>query len=195
MNTPKFLALATFFSTAAFLAVAADAPAPDAAPASYTVTLTDVHMCCGSCVKGAAAAVSSLKDVTAVGDQAGKSIAVTAPDKATAQKAVDALTNKGFFGKSSSADIKVNADTGAKADKVSSLEISNLHLCCGKCVTAVNSVLSKVDGVTGNTAKANAASFTVTGDFSPKAVMDALQKAGLTGKAGATTPEAPAPKA
>jgi len=192
MNSPKFLALATFFSTAAFLAVAADAPAP-AAP--YTVTLTDVHMCCGNCVKGAASAVSSLKDVSAVGDQAGKSIAVTAPDKATAQKAVDALTNKGFFGKSSSADIKVNADTGAKTAKVSSLEISDLHLCCAKCVTAVNSVLSKVDGVTGNTAKPNAASFTVSGDFSPKAVMDALQKAGLTGKAGATTPEAPAPKA
>ena len=194
MKTPQFLALASIFSAAAFLAVAADAPAP-AAAAPYTLSLTDVHMCCGSCVKGAAAAVSSLSGVTAVGDQAGKSIAVTAPDKATAQKAVDALTNKGFFGKSSDAAIKVNADTGATTAKVSSLEISDLHLCCGKCVTAVNAIVSKVDGVTGNTAKANATSFTVTGDFSPKAVMDALQKGGLTGKAGATKPEVAAPKA
>ncbi|HTB63434.1 MAG TPA: hypothetical protein VK737_07580 [Opitutales bacterium] len=194
MKTSKLLALTGIFGTAAFLAVAADAPAPAAAsaaaPATYTVTLSDVHMCCGNCVKGAATAVAGLPGVTAVGTQGADTVVVTAPDKATAQKAVDALTNSGFFGKSSDAAIKVNADTGATAGKVSSLDISNLHLCCAKCVTAVNDVLGKVPGVTGNTAKVKAATFTVTGDFSPKAVMDAFQAAGLTGKAGATKPEA-----
>jgi copper chaperone CopZ len=190
MKTPKLLALLATFGAAAFFAVAADAPAAaPAAPAPYTLTLSGVHMCCGNCVKGAAAAVKDLTGVTAVGDTKTGTVAISAPDKATAQKAVDALTGAGYFGKSSTADIKVSADTGATATKVSSLEISNLHLCCGKCVTAVNGILGKVAGVTANDAKANAKSFTVTGDFSPKDVMDALQAGGLTGKAGATKPE------
>ncbi len=198
MKTPKLLALITAVGAAAFLAVTAHAqtPAPAAAsgsaaaaPTPYTLTLSGAHICCGNCVKGITTAVASLNGVTAVGSTSDGTIAITAPDKATAQKAVDALTGAGFYGMSSDAAIKVNADTGATATKVSSLTISNLHLCCGKCVTAVKGILSKVDGVTGNTVKANAASFTVTGDFSPKAVMDALQKGGLTGTAGATVPE------
>jgi copper chaperone CopZ len=206
MKTSKLLALATAFGAAAFLAVAADAPAPAAAsaaaaPTPYTLTLTGAHVCCGNCVKGVAAAVASISGVTAtdaVNTTAPylSTIAITAPDKATAQKAVDALTGAGFYGVSSDAAIKVNSDTGATDTKVSSLDVSNLHLCCQKCVTAVNDILKTVPGVTGNTAKPKATSFTVTGDFSPKAVMDAFQKGGLTGKAGATVPEvAAAPKA
>lgn len=178
MKTPKLLALVTAFGAAAFLAVAADAPAAaPAAPTPYTLTLTGAHVCCGSCVKGITATVASLSGVKAVGSTSDKTIAITAPDKATAQKAVDALTGAGFFGTSSDAAIKVNADTGATTGKVSSLAISNLHLCCGSCVTAVNDILKTVPGVTGNDAKVKATSFTVTGDFSPKAVMDAFQKA------------------
>jgi copper chaperone CopZ len=184
MKTPKLLALLATFGAAAFFAVAADAPAPT----TYSVTLSATHMCCGNCVKGAAAAVKSIDGVTAVGSTADHTIVVTAPDKATAQKAVDALTGAGFFGKSSSDDIKVNADTGAKTDKVASMEIDNLHLCCGKCVTAVNTILSGVPGYAGNDAKQGAKSFNVTGTISPKDVMDALQKGGLTGKVAATTP-------
>ncbi len=185
MKTPKILALIATFGAAAFFAVAADAPAPS----TYSVTLSDVHMCCGNCVKGAAAAVKSIDGVTAVGSTADHTVVVTAPDKATAQKAVDALTGAGFFGKSSSDDIKVSTDTGATTTKVSSMEIDNLHLCCGKCVTAVNGILAKVPGYAANDAKQGAKSFTVTGDISPKDVMDALQKGGLTGKVGATKPE------
>ena len=41
-----------------------------------------------------------------------------------------------------------------------------------------------VSGVTGDTAAKGAESFTVTGDFNDADVFAALQKAGLTGKAG-----------
>src|SRR2546421_578751 len=63
--------------------------------------------------------------------------------------------------------------------------LSDVHICCAKCVTAVQDVLSKVDGVKENTVKAKATSFTVTGDFDAKALADAFQKAGLTGKLAA----------
>ena len=62
------------------------------------------------------------------------------------------------------------------------MTITDLHLCCGKCVSAVHKTVSAVPGVTGDTATKGAKSFDVTGDFNDKDVMDALQKAGLTGK-------------
>jgi copper chaperone CopZ len=97
---------------------------------------------------------------------------------------VDALTVAGYYGKSSDASVKVNSATGAKDQKVQSLQVEGVHLCCGKCVKSVNTALSSVAGVTANTAAKGAKSFTVTGDFNDKEVFDALQKAGLTGKAG-----------
>jgi periplasmic mercuric ion binding protein len=150
--------------------------------ADTTATLTDVHICCQSCVKGVAKAVADVKGLTAKADQEAGSITLTGPDTATVQKGTDALVAAGFFGKSSNAAIKVSAATGAKNQTVESIKIENLHLCCGKCVKAVNEVLATVPGVTGNTAATGAKSFEVTGKFNDKAVFDALQKAGLTGQ-------------
>lgn len=107
---------------------------------------------------------------------------ITAADKATAQKAVDALVAAGYYGKSADSGIKLNASTGATSAKVSSLNVSGVHLCCNKCVTAVKEALGKVPGVQGNTAKKDAPSFEITGDFKPTDVFNALQDAGLTGK-------------
>jgi copper chaperone CopZ len=166
--------LAVFAAFAAFtLRAAAD---------DLTVTLTGVHICCQSCVKGANTALAPVTGVKSVVDMDGKTITLTGADKATVQKAVDALTAAGYFGKSSDASVKVDDSTGAKPGKVQTLEISGVHLCCGKCVTAVKAALASVDGVTGNTVASKAKSFTVTGDFDGPSVFAALQKIGLTGK-------------
>jgi copper chaperone CopZ len=145
------------------------------------VTLSDVHLCCGSCVKGVSAAVSKVDGVTAEADQDAGTVKLTAADVATLQKAADALVAAGYFGKSSDPAVKINAETGAKNVKVQSLTIEGLHMCCGKCVKAVNKILADVPGVTGNTAAKGVKTFTVTGDFNDKDVFDAFQKAGLTG--------------
>src|SRR5262249_33514494 len=100
------------------------------------------------------------------------------------QKAVDALLAAGYFGKSSDSSIKVKADSGAKDGKVETLTVTGVHLCCKQCVKSVNDALSKVSGVKGNTAAPKAESFEVTGDFNAKDVFAALNKAGLSGKAG-----------
>jgi copper chaperone CopZ len=151
------------------------------AAADTTVKLTDVHLCCQSCVKGVTKAVSTVDGVKAESSMDDHTVTLTAADTATIQKAVDALTAAGYYGKSSDSAVKVNGDTGAKGEKVTSLKVEDVHLCCGKCVKSVNTALSSVPGVTGNTAEKGAKSFTVTGDFNDKDVMDALQKAGLTG--------------
>ena len=150
--------------------------------ADVTVTITDVHICCLSCVKGVAKAVADVKGLTAKADQDAGTVTLTGSDTATVQKGADALVAAGFFGKSSDPAVKLSTGTGAKNQKVQSIKIEGLHLCCGKCVTAVNNVLGTVPGVTGNTAAKGAASFDVTGNFNDKDVFDALQKAGLTGQ-------------
>ena len=168
-----------FTSVILGLALAVSARAADA-----SVKLTDVHLCCSSCVKGVEKAVAEVHGVTAKADMDEGTVDLTGPDTATVQKAVDALTAAGYYGKSSDASIKVNATTGAKDQKVQSLQVEGVHLCCGKCVKSVNTALGSVPGVTANTAAKGAKTFTVTGDFNDKEVFTALQKAGLTGKAG-----------
>jgi copper chaperone CopZ len=151
--------------------------------AEVSAKLTDVHLCCPGCVKGVKKAVDSVQGATAAADQDEGTVTLTGPDTATVQKAADALVAAGYFGKSSDPAIKLNAETGAKGKNVKSLEVENVHLCCGKCVKAVNTALGEVKGVTGNSAAKGATSFTVTGDFNDKEVFTALQKSGLTGQA------------
>jgi len=152
------------------------------AQAESTVKLTGVHLCCNSCVKGADKAVTSVSGATSASDKDGGTVTITASDDATAQKAVDALVAAGYFGKSENPAIKVNAETGAKDAKVAAATLNDVHLCCPKCVKAVNGALGEVKGVASNNAEKGAKTFEVKGDFSPKEVVGSLQKAGLTGK-------------
>ena len=150
--------------------------------ADVTVKISDVHLCCQSCVKGAQSAVAGVAGAKAVADEDSNTVTLTAADTATLQKAADALVAAGFFGKSSDDSVKINADTGAKGVKVQTLKIKGVHLCCGKCVKALNDALGTVSGVKANTAAKGAESFEVTGDFNDSDVFAALQKAGFTGK-------------
>ncbi len=152
--------------------------------AETTVKLSDVHLCCNSCVKGVDKALSTVPGASAKSDKDAGTVTITAPDKSTAQKAVNALVAGGYFGASSDPAIKVRANSGAKNGKVQALKVNGVHLCCGKCVTSVNDALSKVNGVKGNTAAKGVESFEITGDFEPKEAFMALNKAGLSGKAG-----------
>jgi periplasmic mercuric ion binding protein len=152
------------------------------AQAESTVKLTDVHLCCQSCVKGVDKVASKVDGVKATSSMDDKTVSLTGPDNAALQKTVDALVAAGYYGKSSDPAIKVNAETGAKDEKVQSLKIEDVHLCCGSCVKAVNRALGGVSGVTGNTAAKGATSFTVSGDFNEKDVFNALEKEGLTGR-------------
>jgi copper chaperone CopZ len=168
-----------FLSLVAVLALAPVTRADD-----VKVTLSKVHLCCDKCVNAANKVVSKVDGVTAVPDKTARTIALTAADTPTLQKAVDALVKAGFFGESSDASIKVNSDTGAKGEKVQTLKVQGVHLCCPSCVKAVNKALADVPGYTSNDATKGAESFEVKGDFKDSDVFDALQKAGLTGKVG-----------
>jgi copper chaperone CopZ len=153
------------------------------ARAESTVKLTNVHLCCKGCVTGVEKAVKPVSGAAAACDQESGTVTITASDTATAQKAVDALVAAGYFGKSEDPAIKVEDHSGAKDGKATTLTVSDVHLCCGKCVKGVNAALADVKGVTSNTAEKNAKSFEIKGDFNPKEVISALEKAGYSGKA------------
>jgi len=155
------------------------AAAPDT---TATVTLSDVHLCCAKCVKGIGTAVAPVTGVTAVCDTTADTVVLTAADSATLQKGVDAIVAAGYFGKSSDPSIKVDATTGAPDGNVTTLQITGVHNCCNSCAADLNAVISKVPGITSDPLKANATTFTLTGNFNAKAFFDELQKAGFTGK-------------
>ena len=147
--------------------LAAGAMLVSARAADVTTKITGVHLCCQPCVTAAQKAVTdSAPAVKAVVDREGETITLTGADTASVQKAADGLVKAGFFGKSSNADIKMNTDTGAKGQQVKTLDVSNVHICCPKCATAVTNAILAVPGVKAATGvEKNARTFQVTGDF------------------------------
>src|SRR4051812_6746491 len=122
----------TVISALAALALVFSAHAAD-----VTSKLSDVHLCCASCVKGVQTAVSKVEGVTAIADKDAHTVTLTGADAATVQKAADALVAAGYFGTSSDANLKIADKSGAKGEKVQSLKVEGVHLCCGKCVSSV----------------------------------------------------------
>jgi copper chaperone CopZ len=172
----KSLLRTVFASLAAPFFLGASAFAAD-----VSVTLSNVHLCCDSCVTGVTKALSGVK-ATSEADKDAETVVLTAADKPTLQQAVNALVAAGYFGKSSDADIKMVNDSGAKDATVEGTDVNGVHLCCGKCASTVNDVLATVPGVTGTTAKKGAKTFSIQGDFNQKAAINALDNAGLAGK-------------
>lgn len=148
--------------------------------AEPTLTLKDVHLCCDACVKGAEKSIKDLKGVTFKADKDAETVTLTAADKASLQKAADAMAAGGYYGKSDS-DIKPVAKTGAKNTNVKSIIVAGAHMCCPGCVKAVDRAIKETPGATGHTAKKGSVTFVVNGDFNDQKFFEALQKEGLNG--------------
>jgi len=162
-------------SIAAVISIAF-AVAASALAADSQAKITDVHLCCKSCITGVEKAVGEVAGAKAEVDQDAATVTLSGPDAATVQKAANTLVAAGYFGKSQDSSVKLDASTGAKGQKVQALKIEGVHLCCGKCVKAVDRAVKSVAGVKEQTATKGAKSFEVTGDFNDQEVFTALQK-------------------
>src|ERR1043166_4630885 len=100
----KTLAMKTTFVSF----VSAFALVLSARSADVTATVSDVHLCCQSCVKGVQAAIGKVNGATASVDKDAGTVSLTGPDTVTVQKAADALVAAGYFGKSSDSAIKIS---------------------------------------------------------------------------------------
>jgi copper chaperone CopZ len=168
----KFIAL----PLAALLALAVST-----ANAEVSSKFTDVHLCCKGCVNGVEKAVGEVDGAKATVDADAGTVVLSGADAATVQKAADAMVKAGYFGKSEG-KAKLDSATGASDQKVQSLKVEGVHLCCGKCVKAVDRAVKSVNGAKEHNATKGAKTFEVTGDFNDKELFTALQKEGLTGK-------------
>jgi copper chaperone CopZ len=153
-----------------------------AARAETKVDLKNTHLCCGACVKAVGDILKGIEGVTGKCDQKARTVSITAKDDATAQKAIDALAAGGFHGDTGSKTVTVKDDSGVTKGKVKSLTVTDVHNCCGQCTTGIKAALKKVDGVKGDTVKAKAGTFEVTGEFDAEAVIKALNDAGFHAK-------------
>lgn len=164
------------------LAILALSIAVPAFAADSTVTLKNVHLCCEACVDGVERSVKAVEGVTVKADEDSGTVTLTSSDKAKLQKAADAMAEGGYFGVSEKADFKPVVKTGAKGEKVQSLIVGGAHLCCPGCVKVVDRAVKNTPGATGHTAKKNAETFVVNGNFYDEQFFQALQKEGLSAK-------------
>lgn len=147
-----------------------------------TATINNVHLCCKGCVMGAEKAVSTVPGAKVSADQDAGTLTLSGPDAATLQKAADALVRAGYYGKSASPALTLKSNPGAKGKQVQTLEIEGVHLCCAKCAKAVDRAVKSVPGTENQTAMKGAKKFQVTGNFNDRAVFEALENEGLTGR-------------
>ncbi len=153
-----------------------------------TVTLSDVHLCCGGCVK----AVEKIKAVEKFridekveikADRGEKTITIDAPSGKQAERALKAILTSGYFGKSDHNVLKIEDPRGKGEDfKSNIMTVKGVHICCGGCVKAANAALKEVEGVSEHEIEEGDTQFFVKGEnFKPYDVMMALRAAGFGG--------------
>jgi copper chaperone CopZ len=145
--------------------------------ADASLTLNGVHNCCGGCEKGITKAIESVKGATAAVD--GETVTITVKNTPTAKKALEALMEAGYAGTGEG----VEAPKAAASDRVlKGATVSGAHLCCGKCVKAVEKAVASVKGITGSSIESKASEFTVEGEFREGDLIAALNQAGFNGQ-------------
>jgi copper chaperone CopZ len=169
--------------TVAWIAVFSQLAAaqPNEDPMPVMVTISEMHICCGGCVKAIqkAASIDGVQVQVLEDDEA---VTLTADGYADVQRAIDALAKAGFYG-------SIEDDTlvgkvqfppiRTPKDNVKKLVVRHIHNCCNGCSEAIVAAIEGVDGVSSNTVKPKAEEFIVEGNFDAGTLVAALQEAGF----------------
>jgi copper chaperone CopZ len=147
--------------------------------AEVTVELSDMHICCGSCVKGIEAAVKDIAGVKVAVSKDDLTTKITADNAKAAQQAIAAIAKAGYHGNSDSKTIVMKDDSGAPSGNVKRLSLTGIHNCCGGCTKAVKAAMKDVPGYKDDNLVPKEKSFVVEGDFSAAALVKALNDAGF----------------
>jgi copper chaperone CopZ len=182
----KIRIISTAFS-AAFLMLA-----NQSAHAEVTVTISEMHLCCGACVKAVETSIEKVEGATVKVDQDASSADVTTTDRKTARLALGAIARAGFHGQTDNDKLKMPDNSGVKQGMIERLELVGVHNCCGGCNRAIKAAIATVDGVEADTAKAKSSTFVVEGKFDGLALVAALNKAGFHVRAKGAAREAAA---
>lgn len=168
-------------STTLAPSIGAAAPPQGDDPSPVIVTIMEVHICCGACVKAIEKA-ARIDGVQVEVNEDERAVVLTAATYADVERSLEEIAKAGFFG-------QIEDDTQAGKVRfpeiktpdgnVKKLTVRHIHNCCRGCSDAIIEAIESVDGVTSNTVKPKVESFVVEGDFDPGAVVEAIQNAGF----------------
>lgn len=144
------------------------------------VKIAGVHLCCGKCVTGAKQALAKVEGVSKIRvNKTDETVIFEATDTKSATSGLKSLAAAGFYGATETSGPDFGVDPFAKKDSVT---VTAMHLCCGGCITAAETAIGSVAGVTGTDVSAKAGQIEVTGSgISLSAVLKALHAAGFHG--------------
>lgn len=150
-------------------------------PSPVIVTLSEMHICCGGCVKAIEKA-AKVDGVQAQVDQDEATVVLTAASYKDVQKSLNELAKAGFCGKieddTQAGEVKFSEIKTAEG-KVKKLVVKHVHNCCRGCSDALVEAVEGVDGVSSHTIKPKTVEFVVEGNFDPGDVVQALEEAGF----------------
>jgi copper chaperone CopZ len=110
---------------------------------SNAIEVKGPHICCGQCVKvvnNILKKVDGVSDIKA--DIQTKVVTFTAKDDKAARAGFMALVDGGFFGGATEGgkEIKLEMDVVKKGNKADVVTVKGVHVCCGACQKAINSI-------------------------------------------------------
>ena len=142
--------------------------------------LWDVHMCCNGCIDKIKKTTAKVKGTVAAVDKTAGTITIRSNSKALIQKAFDSLAAAGFYGEATSnfSDLQIaEPKGGTTATKTATFK--GVHICCADCVDTINEALGDVAGIEDFKVAKGSTSFSVSGNFKPAEVVEALRTKGL----------------
>lgn len=150
--------------------------------ADTKVKLSGLHLCCGGCTGAVEDAVSRVPGASVQCNMDEGEALLTARDSHSAQQALDAIAGAGFYGESDNKDLAMRDDPSLPEGRVKKATISNIHNCCDICYDEAKKGIHATPGVAADTGSPGATQFDVTGDFSPRELLENLHKVGLNAR-------------
>jgi copper chaperone CopZ len=96
------------------------------------------HICCPMCAKSVEAILGKVEGVSEVKCSVpNKTVTFNATNKATAEKALDALYTGGFAGTAKFGDAAITRPAPKVEGKGNEVVVKGVHSCCGMCVKAI----------------------------------------------------------
>jgi copper chaperone CopZ len=143
------------------------------------VKVEGVHLCCPACGKAVTEVLKNAKVDKINIDRPNKTVTFEAMP-ADAEKAIKALYDAGFAGKSTIGDKAFEVKAKAPDVKGDEITVKNVHLCCGQCITGVKG-LFKDQKIT-VTGKGVLRDMTVSGkELTAEQVLKTLNDGGFNG--------------
>ena len=114
------------------------------ASAADKVKIGAMHMCCPICEKTIYDTLKKVKGVTAAKvNRSGNECSFTAADRKTAEEAIKALIDQGYWGfyKINSADYHPDVGTIKEGQKFDKIVFDQVHLCCNACGVSIGNTV------------------------------------------------------